>query len=124
MAAIFGHVLHCEYKSRKYSLPGKSMAFGESFRASHNNTLPRAGSLRRASFTAASTTSMVSHASSSHESKSWFFAKQATFYVGTFYLTYLFGSWTRISQMASGTAPFPVIALFAIFFPLQGYVLK
>merc|ERR1712032_734391 len=47
-------------------------------------------------------------------------ASQAMFYVISFYLTFLFASWTRISQMVKGYVEFPVIFLFAIFFPLQG----
>merc|ERR1712032_1028810 len=47
-------------------------------------------------------------------------ASQALFYILSFYLVFLFPSWTRISQMVKGYVEFPVIFLFAIFFPLQG----
>merc|ERR1712151_456792 len=47
-------------------------------------------------------------------------ASQALFYIISFYLTFLFPSWTRISQMTKGYVEFPVLFLFAIFLPLQG----
>merc|ERR1711982_43918 len=47
-------------------------------------------------------------------------ASQALFYILSFYLTFLFPSWTRISQMVKGFVEFPVIFLFAVFLPLQG----
>merc|ERR1711982_290361 len=45
---------------------------------------------------------------------------QALFYIISFYITFLFPSWTRISQMVKGFVEFPVLFLFAIFLPLQG----
>jgi len=59
-----------------------------------------------------------STARKSHSKK---IASQALWYVGSFYLTWIFQSWTRISQMVNGSSPFYSIALFAIFFPLQGF---
>jgi len=47
-------------------------------------------------------------------------ASQALFYILSFYLVFLFPSWTRISQMAKGFVEFPVIFLFAVFLPMQG----
>ena len=47
-------------------------------------------------------------------------AAQALFYVGSFYLTFLFPSWTRASQMINGSSPFLITSLMAVFFPLQG----
>merc|ERR1711897_9521 len=47
-------------------------------------------------------------------------ASQAIFYIISFYLTFLFPSWTRISQMVKGYVEFPVLFLFTIFIPLQG----
>jgi len=47
-------------------------------------------------------------------------ASQAIFYIISFYLTFLFPSWTRISQMVKGYVEFPVLFLFTIFLPLQG----
>lgn len=47
-------------------------------------------------------------------------ANQALLYVGAFYLTYIFGSITRVSQIVHGTAYYPVILCMAIFLPLQG----
>ncbi|CAB9502227.1 expressed unknown protein [Seminavis robusta] len=48
-------------------------------------------------------------------------ASQGLFYVVSFFLTFVFPSWARVSQMVSGTSPFAVTALFAVFFPLQGF---
>ena len=59
-----------------------------------------------------------STARKSHSKK---IASQALWYVGSFYLTWIFQSWTRIAQMVNGSSPFYAIALFAIFFPLQGF---
>ena len=59
-----------------------------------------------------------STARKSHSKK---IASQALWYVGSFYLTWIGQSWTRISQIVNGSSPFYAIALFAIFFPLQGF---
>ena len=61
--------------------------------------------------------STISAVRSSHSSK---IAAQALWYVGSFYLTFLFPSWTRISQMMGTQPPFAVVACFTIFFPMQG----
>merc|ERR1711862_579572 len=42
-------------------------------------------------------------------------ASQALFYIISFYITFLFPSWTRISQMVKGFVEFPVLFLFAVF---------
>ena len=50
------------------------------------------------------------------------FANQAMFYVLSFWITWLFPTCTRISQfITGGSSPFPFIALFCIFIPLQGF---
>jgi len=60
--------------------------------------------------------STISAVRSSHSSK---IAAQALWYVGSFYLTFLFPSWTRIVQMLGNQPPFAVVACFTIFFPMQ-----
>mmetsp|Transcript_19656 Transcript_19656/g.41435 ORF Transcript_19656/g.41435 Transcript_19656/m.41435 type:complete len:359 (+) Transcript_19656:42-1118(+) len=58
--------------------------------------------------------------SSTTQSSSQKVVSQAVFYVLSFYLTWIFPSWTRVSQMVHGSTPFFSIALFTIFCPCQG----
>lgn len=49
-------------------------------------------------------------------------ANQAMLYVGAFYMTWIFGTVTRLVQLTQdGKIYFPIIIMMTIFFPLQGF---
>lgn len=48
-------------------------------------------------------------------------ANQAMLYVGAFYMTWIFGTLTRLLQLIQGKTYFPLIICMTIFFPLQGF---
>jgi hypothetical protein len=47
--------------------------------------------------------------------------KEAFMYVGAFFLTWIFGTITRMIQAINGKTHYPLVVLMAFFFPLQGF---
>eukprot|EP00581_Thalassiosira_minuscula_P014515 CAMPEP_0183713514 /NCGR_PEP_ID=MMETSP0737-20130205/8335_1 /TAXON_ID=385413 /ORGANISM="Thalassiosira miniscula, Strain CCMP1093" /LENGTH=162 /DNA_ID=CAMNT_0025942305 /DNA_START=395 /DNA_END=884 /DNA_ORIENTATION=+ len=92
MVAICGGVILQEKKAKKYRMQEQQMA----------------------------QETTVSSGAQQSSSASREVVSQAVFYVLSFYLTFIFPSWTRVSQMVHGSTPFFSIALFSIFFPMQG----
>ncbi|KAL7555262.1 hypothetical protein ACHAWF_018928 [Thalassiosira exigua] len=108
MAAMCVHVVGQERKSKIYRRPEASII---------GTRLPGESTVSRRS-----TISTQDGANArARESMSRKVTTQAMFYVFSFYLTWIFPSWTRMSQMINGSSPFYAIALFTIFLPLQGY---
>ena len=48
-------------------------------------------------------------------------ANQGYWYCGAFYLTWLFPTITRLTQLIAGTTPYPLILVTAMFVPIQGF---
>lgn len=103
MAAIYTRVYVQERKSNKWRMTGTSESNDASPSTTNNNT--ETGN---------------SQGKKNRQSASSMIANQSLFYLGSFYLTWAFPSWTRISQMVNDSTPFVAISLFTIFFPLQG----
>lgn len=113
MIAIYGRVLVQERKTKQYREPEQSI----------NQRKPTISNLEKKNSTISLSIRSSKRSSASRSSgQSRQIASQAMFYVGSFYLTFAFPSWTRIYQLTMNKQPpFAVIALFAIFFPLQGF---
>ena len=105
MAVMYGGVAAQERKMRQYAQPRPAAASQPS-----TNAAADASGTSRRQVPAARTASQK-------------MASQGLFYVLTFFLAWIFPSWTRIHQMIHGSIPFPVMALMAIFSPWQGWVL-
>lgn len=108
MCAIYHHVWKTEQRTRRYSSSRRASLSNSSATMVHDT---KSGLRRTAS-------SIVSRSSTSTSSK---IASQATLYLASFYVAFFFASWTRLSQMITGSVPNSIICLFAIFFPLQGF---
>lgn len=112
MAAIVAHVLLIERRTRKYRPPGEGARTSVVGRSEPGTANPAGasgsrGSAKRNGGGGGATKKVMT---------------QALFYVFAFYMTWLFPSWTRMSQMIHGSSPFWPIALFCIFYPMQGFL--
>ena len=115
MAAIYYRFLVQERKNKRYQSSGQA-GNNAQLQSTATNVIGRLQST-----TNIGNTGMRSSTVSTSRSKSSKIAGQALCYVGSFYLTFLFPSWTRISQMMGRQPPFAVVAMFTIFFPMQGF---
>ena len=116
MAAIYCRFLVQERKNKRYQGSGQAGNNAQQLHSTATNVIGRLQST-----TNIGNTGMRSSTVSTSRSKSSKIAGQALCYVGSFYLTFLFPSWTRISQMMGRQPPFAVVAMFTIFFPMQGF---
>lgn len=117
MVAIYCHFLVQERKTKKYSQAQERVKQRLSSKSNLERTAVQPTNISHA----ANTGSYAVRNNHSSPRKSREIARQAMFYVGSFYLTFLFPSWTRFDQMLYGSSPFAVIALFSIIFPMQGF---
>jgi len=117
MVAIYCHFLVQERKTKKYSQAQERVKQRLSSKSNLERTAVQPTNISHA----ANTASYAVRNNHSSPRKSREIAGQAMFYVGSFYLTFLFPSWTRFDQMLYGSSPFAVIALFSVIFPMQGF---